>query len=258
MALRHKNLPFDKETPRNLGAGQPNLAFKSANMRMEVPALVDGDFKIFESSAILMYLEDKFTDASHPSLFPSGSTPELRAEGRMIEVVLDTHYEAINWALGEIDAFKRAEGAEADRLRAAAKEQTFQIQEWLTTKLGDKPFFSGTEFGYADIAVAPVLNRSVLNKNGPKEGSSLIKWHERVSKIPCIAETFAEVAAAVPQMMSNGAAAFKKDSGRRREYRDHRLEFMVKNGAIDIVLKGLENDNIRFGWPQPSKSSHKL
>jgi glutathione S-transferase len=258
MALRHKNLDFDKETPQNLGSGQRNLAFYSANMRMEVPALVDGDFKIFESSAILMYLEDKFTDASHPSLFPSGSTPQSRAEARMIEVVLDTHYEAINWALGEIDAFKRAEGAEADRLRAAAREQTFQIQDWLTTKLGDKPFFSGTELGYADLAVAPILNRSVLNKNGPKEGSSLHKWYKRISEIPCIAETYAEVAEAIPQMASSGAVAFKKGSGRRREYRDHRLEFMIKNGAIDIVLKGIENGNIRFGWPQPNDSNHKL
>jgi glutathione S-transferase len=258
MALRYKNLPFDKETPKILGSGRPNVAFSSANMRMEVPALVDGDFSIFESSAILMYLEDKFTDASHPSLFPSGSTPQSKAEARMIEVVLDTHYEAINWALGEIDGFKRAEGAEANRLRAAAKEQTFQIQDWLTTKLGDKLFFSGTEPGYADFAVAPILNRSVINKNGPKEGSSLHKWYKRISMIPCVAETYAEVAEAVPQMAKLGASAFKKGSGQRREYRDHRLEFMIKNGAINIVQKGLEDDNIRFGWPRPKSSSHKL
>ena len=32
----------------------------------------------------------------------------------------------------------------------------------------------------------------------------------------------------------------------KREYRDHRLEWMIKSGGIDVVLKGLEKGNIRF------------
>ena len=39
---------------------------------------------------------------------------------------------------------------------------------------------------------------------------------------------------------------------RRREYRDHRLEWMVKSGGIDIVLAGLRDNNIRFPWPPAS------
>jgi glutathione S-transferase len=254
MVLRFKNLPFDKEVPAALGSGQPDAPFQDANIRMEVPALVDGTFKIFDSTAILMYLEDKFTDAAHPTLFPAPSTPESRAEARMIEEVMDTHYEAINWALGEIFAFKRADGAEAARLAAAAKEQTFQIQEWLATRLGDKPFFSGASIGYADFAVAPYLNRSVAAGNGPAEGSPLHAWHKRVGEVPCVAETWKEVADALPKMASAGAAMFAKGSGRRREYRDHRLEWMIKNGALGIVQKGLEDDTIRFSWPQPKSA----
>jgi glutathione S-transferase len=118
MALRHKSLPFIKETPATLGSGQPDAAFSSANMRMEVPALIDGDFKIFDSTAILMYLEDAYPE---PSLFPAGSTPQRKAEARIIEEVCDTHYEAVNWALGEIDSFKRAQGEEAERLRGGGQ-----------------------------------------------------------------------------------------------------------------------------------------
>jgi glutathione S-transferase/RNA polymerase-associated protein len=33
----------------------------------------------------------------------------------------------------------------------------------------------------------------------------------------------------------------------KREYRDHRLEWMIKAGGIEVVAKGLERDNIRFG-----------
>ena len=32
----------------------------------------------------------------------------------------------------------------------------------------------------------------------------------------------------------------------KREYRDHRLEWMIKSGGLDVVLKGIEKDNIRF------------
>ena len=31
-----------------------------------------------------------------------------------------------------------------------------------------------------------------------------------------------------------------------RQYRDYRLEWMMKSGGTDVVLKGLENGTIRF------------
>jgi glutathione S-transferase/RNA polymerase-associated protein len=32
----------------------------------------------------------------------------------------------------------------------------------------------------------------------------------------------------------------------KREYRDHRLEWMIKSGGLEVVVKGLEAGNIRF------------
>ncbi|KAF2209894.1 hypothetical protein CERZMDRAFT_121961 [Cercospora zeae-maydis SCOH1-5] len=256
MALRFKSLPFHFETPANLGSGEVDSSFLSANPRMEVPALIvknhndgqAGEFKIFDSTAIMMYLEEAFPET--PNMLPRDA--DSRAEARMIEELCDTHYEAINWAMGEIVWFKRAEGSEAERLVAAAKEQTGQILSWLAEKLGEKKFFNGDEgLGYADLCVAPFLNRSVINGMGPEKGSTLQRWHERVREVECVKLTFAEVEAAAPAMRKMGPEAWKKGSGRRREYRDHRLEWMVKNGAIGIVSKGLEDGNVRFSWPQP-------
>jgi len=63
-----------------------------------------------------------------------------------------------------------------------------------------------------------------------------------------VKETFAEMAEAAKLMSTNFKKAFA-DGSSKREYRDHRLEWMVKSGGIDIVLEGLKKGNIRFSWP---------
>ena len=32
----------------------------------------------------------------------------------------------------------------------------------------------------------------------------------------------------------------------KREYRDHRLEWMIKTAGLDVIREGLAKDNIRF------------
>jgi RNA polymerase-associated protein len=252
IALREKGLNFTKELPQNLGSGTAAIAFAEANPRKEVPALVitpsdpaKAAFSIFDSKIILMYLEDAYPE--HKSLLPQD--PRLRAEARMIEEVCDTHYEANNWAVGEIEFFGRARGEEAEALLSKARELTKHFQAWLAEKLGDNRFFAGDEFSYADVVVAALVNRSVVYGHGPAVGSPLQKWHERISAIPSVRDTFAEMLDGIKKMSASGGKAFQPHSGSRREYRDHRLEWMVKNGGIGIVQQGLKDDNIRFSWP---------
>ena len=241
IALREKGLAFDVETPQALGSGGSAGAFAAASLRREVPALIDGEARIFDSTIILEYLEDK-----HPSPALLPRDPVARAEARMIEDVCDTLYEAVNWGLGEIGWFKRAEGRLADDMKAKAASQTRQLLDWLEGKLGDKTWFGG-DFGWADLSVAPYLNRSVHYGIGPAEGSALKAWHKRACERPSVAATFKEFAAATQGM---SAVAERLASGSfRREYRDHRLEWMMKSGGVQIVLDGLAKDNIRFTWP---------
>ncbi len=48
------------------------------------------------------------------------------------------------------------------------------------------------------------------------------------------------------------AAKLYATGARRREYRDPRLEWMIKSGGIEAVLAGLRDGNIRFPWPEAS------
>ena len=242
IALREKGVAFDLELPESFGTGRTDGPFAAANPRAEVPVLVDGPTRIFESTVILEYIEERWPD---PPLLPR--TPEARAFARMTEDVCDTQYEAVNWGFGEVLWFRRATGALADTLRARAARHTALLQDWLSERLGEADWFGGEGFGWADAAVAPMVNRSVHYGLGPAPGGSLARWHARVRERPSVAATFAEFDAAAARMAQ--AAEMYTTGGRRREYRDHRLEWMIKSGGIEVVLAGLRDGNIRFPWP---------
>lgn len=244
IALREKGIEFAVELPKALGSGSTTTApFAEANPRVEVPTLVDGATRIFDSTIILEYLEDKWPN---PPLLPRD--PAARAKARMIEEICDTHYEAINWGLGEIRFFRRAEGELAEGMRAAAARQTAAIQTWLADQLGLGAWFNGEACGWADLSVAPYLNRSRYFNLGPAPGSRLARWLDRIRERPSVVKTFAEFEAAAAAM----GDAYKRLAvgSYRREYRDHRLEWMIKSGGIQVVLDGLAQHNIRFSWPE--------
>lgn len=243
IALREKGVAFERRLPDDFGTGRRDTEFAAANPRAEVPVLLpDGQAPIFESTVILEYIEDRWPE---PHLLPQ--EPSARAAARMTEEVCDTQYEAVNWGFGELLWFRRAEGALAETLQAAAARDTRALQEWLAARLGNAAWFGGDAFGWADAAAAPMVNRSVHYGLGPQTGSSLWQWHARVRERPSVAETFAEFDKAAAQMAKT--ADIYRSAGRRREYRDHRLEWMIRSGGIEIVLNGLRENTVRFSWP---------
>jgi glutathione S-transferase/RNA polymerase-associated protein len=239
IALREKGVEFALSLPDGVGAGGAGGEFLDASPRAEVPALVDGDVRIFDSTIILEYIEDKWPT---PALLPA--SPAERARVRMLEEVMDTHYEAINWAMGELNWFRRAEGGLADSLRARALQQTQGFFAWLERQLGDRTWFNGDAFGWGDLSVVPYVNGSIGVGYRPAEGSHLSGWLTQVNARPSVAQT-AQEARQISIGDTNLAELVEKGLF-KREYRDHRLEWMIKSGGVEVVLKGLERDNIRF------------
>ena len=126
MALLEKGLEFQPIVPDGLPNGTAAGAFVAASPRAEIPALVDGDVQVFDSTIILEYLEDKWPT---PALLPK--TPAERARVRMIEDVMDGLYEPNNWGVMEVTRFKRASGPLADQLVGFAKSNIDRLQHWL-------------------------------------------------------------------------------------------------------------------------------
>ena len=237
IALAEKGVEFECRLPDFMSANDP--AFAAANPRLEVPALVDGDVRVFDSTVILEYVEDRWPA---PPLLPS--TPAERARVRMIEELCDTYYEAIVWAAMEIRVFRRATGESAERLLARGTSQIAGANAWLERQLGDRAWFNGAAFGWGDLAVVPFVHGAASMGSAPETGSPLAGWLDRTRARPSVAAAFAAAAESmqgfdmVPQLVESGV--FK------REYRDHRLEWMLRSGAVDVVLDGMRRGNIRF------------
>ncbi|HLK12482.1 MAG TPA: glutathione S-transferase family protein [Candidatus Binatia bacterium] len=236
IALLEKGVPFEAKLPDFFG-GDP--IFAAASPRLEVPALLDGDTAVFDSTIILEYVEDRWPD---PPLLPP--TAAERARVRMLEELCDTYYEAINWAAYEIRVFQRATGELAERLLARGGEQVRGANVWLERQLGGRPWLNGTAFGWGDLSALPAVHAAALGGNPPAPGSALAAWLERVRARPSVQQVLAAAAESMagfemlPQLVASGQ--FK------REYRDHRLEWMLRSGGAEVVLEGMRRGTIRF------------
>jgi glutathione S-transferase/RNA polymerase-associated protein len=239
MALLEKGLEFEAVVPGGLMDGTAGGEFVDVSPRAEIPALIDGEVKVFDSTIILEYLEDKWPQ---PPLLPAG--PAERARVRMIEDVMDSLYEPNNWGMMEVQRAKRATGPLADKLVAFARGNIEQLQRWLAGQLGTRTWFNGASFGWGDIACAPYINRSAVIGFGPPQASPLAAWLERVNQRPAVVKVIDQMKTTIANLPD--FAALVAQGKIKRQYRDHRLEWMIRGGGIAVVQEGIEKGSIRF------------
>jgi glutathione S-transferase len=237
IALYEKGIPFAARTPNLFGDTEPE--FLDSSPRREVPSLIDGDFTVFDSTVILEYLEDRW-----PETPMRPASPRDRARVRMLEDQCDGYVEAINWGLAEIAVFGRARGELAERINARAREQIAGVHRWLERELGDRTWFNGEGFGWGDLSVWPYVAGSAGFGMAPPAGSKLADWFGRASARESTRKCAEAVAGVMASFQNLGPLV---ESGAFvREYRDHRLEWMIRSGGLQVVVEGLERRNIRM------------
>ena len=218
--------------------GTDSRDFTAASPRGEVPVLRHEDVALYDSAVIGAYIDETWPE---PALLPT--EPIERARVRLIEDAMDTHFEANTWGLGEVLVFGRADGDLAARLIAQATDQINGWYRWLEQRLPAPGWFNGEHYGWGDICVVPFVNGAGRFDLAPAPGSRLADWLARVNAREDV-RTVADQARAAeldPDTMRAAIAA-----GFKREYRDHRLEWMVRGGGIQVVSAGIEQDNVRF------------
>ncbi|MBL8484064.1 MAG: glutathione S-transferase family protein [Rhodocyclaceae bacterium] len=189
LALEHKSIPFELKL-LSFGAGDHlKPEFLAINPRHKVPALVDEGFAIYESAAIVDYLEDAYP--FHP-LLPR----ELRARAtarRMIREADGYLAEALERMVAQILFTPKEQWDDAviDAARGSFAEELGRFESMLT---GD--WFAG-ELGAVDYTIFPLialarrmeLRRPQLDWNcalGPK----LAAWIERFQALPVCSKTW--------------------------------------------------------------------
>lgn len=117
-----------------------------------IPALVDGDQALFESTAILEYLEEKFPN---PSLLPDD--PVERAHVRMLCKLCDLEYS--NHAVVIQRPKRKLPEADWDLEAFAAEQPRIALHyEFLEDWLRDREWLVGGRFTLADLCYVPFLH----------------------------------------------------------------------------------------------------
>ena len=126
IAVPYEFVTLDMQAGEHL---QPE--FLEINPIGKVPAIVDGDFKLWESGAILLYLAQKY--------------------GKMPESV-EQQAEIVQWVM-----FANATLGPGIFVEASRDRETPKMLEPLNRIFEKQPFLMGDEFGVADAAVGSIL-----------------------------------------------------------------------------------------------------
>lgn len=89
VALREKGLPFETRLVDLRRGAQHEPAYAGLSLTSRVPTLVDGELSLSESSAIIEYLEEKFSAPTHPRVLPADLRERARARQVMAWVRSD-------------------------------------------------------------------------------------------------------------------------------------------------------------------------
>ena len=230
IALYEKGVPFERV--RALHGDCNRTDFIHVNPRAEVPALVDGDFSLYDSTVICEYLEDRYPE---PALYPA--EPRLRATCRLIEDLADTQFDAALYAIAVVEMGRSEQYPE---MHAAAARDVERLYAELERCLDDGEFFCRS-YSLADIAVLPhVMAASFLGfAIDPSRCPKLTGWMETMQARPAIVRDNADVVETLQRLQQEQRPAFDPY---RVQWRSERLEWVLKNGFAPWII-----DEMRAG-----------
>ena len=187
MGLQEKGLPYHVEAV--IPGSQRSADHLQRHPFARVPVIEHGDYRLYETQAILRYLDAAFPE---PSLQPS----EPRAIGRMNQII------GINdWYFFPKEAavivFNRIVGpvllgvTPDEAAIAAALPMARTCVAELNRLLGDQAFLAGDRLSFADLMLAPQLDFFTATREGSEllTGTALADWLGRMNERPSMQRT---------------------------------------------------------------------
>jgi glutathione S-transferase len=143
LTLLEKNLDFELVTVQ-LNGKQFEPEFREINPFSHIPVLVDDNFRVIESAAILDYLEAKYPN---PSFLPTDAV--TLAKVKMVQMVVTN--ELVPATAGLIIHQDNLSELEYAQLRA------INVLNFLTDFLEDNLYFGGKDLTIADIVAGTII-----------------------------------------------------------------------------------------------------
>lgn len=193
-ALAHKGLKYEAAEPRDK---DKNPELRRLNPINRTPTLVDDGKTVFESLAVLEYLDEKYPE---PPLLPKDPADRARAramallgylyifpEARTITMQL---FDYENWdAKTQVYPARRPADKVDPAIVAAAEERLLNHYRILDQELASRAWVTGDAFGLADIVLTPSAAIYKLRGGPISEVPRVAKWLEAVLARPAMKQT---------------------------------------------------------------------
>lgn len=155
----------------------------------KMPAMVHGNFKLYETSAILRYIDSEFAG---PSLVPADGKAAARMD-QWISAYNDYVYPAIALSIVIQRVVVPTRGGQTDeaRVKEGAEKADHQLSV-LESALSDRDFLAGDTLSLADIMFAPILWYLAKLPEGEilyKNRDAVTAWRGRIEARPAFAAT---------------------------------------------------------------------
>ncbi|HTP98352.1 MAG TPA: glutathione S-transferase family protein [Casimicrobiaceae bacterium] len=185
LALEHKALPYDLKVLSFAAGDTRKPEFLALNPRHRVPVIVDGDFVLYESNAIVEYLDEAYPGRGAP-LFP-GDT-RVRALVRRLIAEADNYFDKATDPVVDEAFSKKPEERDAARLEAGKEGLREEFAMFTRAMRGD--YLAGA-LSAADFALYPLvafLDRCALKLPGfdPRTlmTPQFAAWKARIEALP--------------------------------------------------------------------------
>jgi glutathione S-transferase len=190
LALEHKRMPYEL-TQMSYDAGDFNKpAFLALNPRHRVPVIVDDGFVLYESAAIVEYLEDKQPEG--PRLL-SADLHQRAVQRRMVREA-DQYFSAALESLVEAVLFTPQQRWSQERIEAAFADISNELKTWETVIAGD---YLGGILSAVDFTLYPqiALVQRIVRRNPGLLATDLFgprisAWMRRMEALPCTQKTW--------------------------------------------------------------------
>ncbi|WP_085649053.1 MULTISPECIES: glutathione transferase [unclassified Pseudomonas] len=178
VTLREKGIEFEMSTLDLDKLENQASDYARLSLTQRVPTLVHGDFALSESSAITEYLEDVFPQTA---VYPR--PPQKRAAARQVQAWLRSDLLPIRQERSTLVVFYGQKYRPLSASAEAAKQKLIDVAQWLLT---DNPDYLFGEWSIADVDLALMLNRLILN--GDTVPAQLEDYAQRQWQRPTVQE----------------------------------------------------------------------